>query len=254
MRHTAFFQFHESLLDFFKSSERQGEIIYIFNDQPAVKDAIEAIGVPHPEVQLILLNGKPVDFLHPLREADRVEVYPFFSPERASPPDNPLKNDIPLPARFVLDVHLGSLTRSLRMLGFDCYYERDLSDKEIARISLQEHRIVLTRDIGLLKQKSVIHGYWLRSQVTEEQLNEVMVRFSLAEMINPLTRCLVCNGVVRQVRKEDVLLSLPPKTRLYFNEFYECPSCAKVYWKGSHYDKMQQFIADLKQKHTSSDH
>ncbi|MFD2512344.1 Mut7-C RNAse domain-containing protein [Pontibacter locisalis] len=250
MQNTASFRFYGALNDFLRSRERGKELEYTFNSAPAVKDAIEAIGIPHPEVQAILVNEKPVGFSQPLLAGDRVEVYPYSSTMNW-PADYALVTTCRKSNRFVLDVHLGTLAKSLRMLGFDCYYRRDLSDKRIAEIAQEEQRIVLTRDVGLLKQKTIERGYWLRSQQTEEQLNEVMQRYNLLDELDPLTRCLVCNTFIKQVEKQEILNKVPPKTRLYFEEFYQCPSCEKVYWKGSHYERMLQYIAHVKQNFTS---
>ena len=128
------------------------------------------------------------------------------------------------------------------MLGFDTLYEPAFNDKIIAEIAQNETRIVLTRDVGLLKQKQIKWGYWLRSQLLEPQLSEVVSHFRLTGRFQPFTRCLECNGLLKPVKKELVLEKLPPKTKLYFNEFYQCHNCERVYWKGSHYERMQQFI------------
>lgn len=142
-----------------------------------------------------------------------------------------------------MDVHLGTLAKLLRMLGFDATYKTDLTDATIARIAQTENRIVLTRDVGLLKHKTIAQGHWLRSQQTEEQLREVLQKYKIKPSdFKPLSRCLVCNTWVQPAAKEQVSDKLPPKTQLYFNEFYQCPTCGKVYWKGSHYEHMMQVI------------
>lgn len=193
---------------------------------------------------MILVNHKPVAFSYLLQKNDVVEIYPVEE-GRSWPVGYTLEeNNLP-PHRFVLDVHLGTLAKSMRMLGLDTYYQTDLTDAAIARIAAEEKRVVLTRDIGLLKQKSITWGYWLRSQHTEEQLEEVVRRYSLQPSFRPFARCLACNVPVQRVRKEEVLEQLPPKTKLYFEEFYRCPSCSRVYWKGSHYERMQQFVGRI---------
>ncbi|GAB3536463.1 Mut7-C RNAse domain-containing protein [Pontibacter brevis] len=218
---------------------------YRFTGTPAVKDAIEAIGVPHPEVGVILVNDLPVPFSYPLQAHDKVAVYPADANQNW-PGGFSLQAKPPTPERFVLDVHLGKLVRALRMLGFDTCYENDYSDRTIANIAATEERIVLTRDVGLLKQKTIRWGYWLRSQHLEEQLAEVVNYFNLQRHFTPFTRCMACNGNIKEVSKEAVVAQLPPKTKLYFDEFFQCDSCNRVYWKGSHYERMQQFI----QQHT----
>lgn len=241
---TATFRFHGVLNDFLFKRRRESVILYTFNGTPAIKDSIEALGVPHPEVDVILVNHKPVAFSYLLQEGDLVEVYPVEA-GRSWPVGYTSEENNPPPHRFVLDVHLGTLAKSMRMLGLDTHYQTDLTDTAITRIAAEEERVVLTRDIGLLKQRSITWGYWLRSQHTEEQLEEVIRRYSLQPSFRPFARCLACNVPVQQVRKEEVLEQLPPKTKLYFEEFYRCPSCSRVYWKGSHYERMQEFVTRI---------
>lgn len=241
MDRVAYFHFFGSLNDFLSPSQKEKTFPYVFSGAPAIKDAIEAIGVPHPEVDVILVNGFPVSFTNPLRLQDQVEVYPVQR-DKEWPQGFSLSVARSSPERFVLDVHLGKLARALRMLGFDTCYQNSFSDREIAHIAETENRIVLTRDVGLLKQKVIRCGYWLRSQHLHEQLAEVVRYFDLVQKLKPFTRCLVCNGSIKEVPKESIIDRLPPKTRLYFNRFYQCSCCKKVYWKGSHYNRMLKFV------------
>lgn len=241
MNQSASFRFYGSLNDFIAVSERNRWISYDFQGKPAVKDAIEALGVPHPEVKAILLNNSAVGFEHHLHPQQRVEVYPA-EVLPALPESSQLGGHATGEEKFILDVHLGKLTKSLRMLGFDCHYENMLSDQEIVAAAEKENRIVLTRDVGLLKRKLVRRGYWLRSQNPDEQLGEVINYFKLKNKCKPLTRCLACNGLIEEVSKENVMDKLLPKTRQHFHEFFQCRSCRQVYWKGSHYERMQESI------------
>ncbi|WP_246850195.1 Mut7-C ubiquitin/RNAse domain-containing protein [Rufibacter roseolus] len=236
--------FHGRLQDFLPKHQRQQWLHYSFTGAPALKDALEALGVPHPEIGSILLDNQPAAFLDSLPYGARVEAYPVVC-EESYERLPPLQIKSPVPACFVLDVHLGKLARYLRLLGFDTLYENQYDDQTIGQLAAQEQRIVLTRDIGLLKQKVVVWGYWLRSQHLETQLAEVMKRFGLKSQIQPFTRCMACNGSIVEVPKESVLPLLQPKTKVYFQEFYQCPICQRVYWKGSHYDKMQGFLERL---------
>jgi len=147
--------------------------------------------------------------------------------------------------KFILDVHLGKLARHLRMLGFDTIYENDCTDPQIVNIAQAEKRAVLTRDTELLKIKAIEEGYLIKSKNHLKQLAEVILRFDLASRIRPFSRCIVCNGVVEKVEKEAVICKLPQKTRLYYEEFFQCKSCERVYWKGSHYIKMNRFIEEF---------
>jgi uncharacterized protein len=243
MEYSATFCFHKSLNDFLSNSLKGSVIAYNFNGAPAIKDAIEAIGIPHTEVRMIVVNNHAVGFDYPLGDEDEVQVFPFEERGEALKDMLSIK---PLQVRFILDVHLGKLAKSLRMLGLDTIYENNLPDKTIAEIAASEDRIVLTRDVGLLKHKAIKYGYWLRSQNPEEQLSEVIKRYSLSSEIKPFTKCLACNGDIIQVSKDDVLELLPPKTKDYFNAFFQCKNCKRVYWKGSHYERMIEFIKQLR--------
>jgi uncharacterized protein with PIN domain len=237
----AIFRFYAELNDFLPDSRRQTDILYSFWGSPAVKDAIEALGVPHPEVDLILVNNRSVDFLYRLQDGDRVAVYPVFerlniaSVTRLRP--SPLRQ-----LRFVLDVNLGKLARNLRLLGFDALYRNNFSDDEVIEIALQEKRTILTRDVELLKNGRVTHGYWVRHTHPDEQTKEILQTFDLFDRIRPFTRCLVCNGLLSPVKKESVENELPPRVRQNFKEFYHCRSCGRIYWKGSHFERMQKMI------------
>jgi uncharacterized protein with PIN domain len=239
----AIFTFHGNLEDFLPKAHKGKPLPYVFDGKPSVKDAIEAIGIPHVEVGEIQINGVTVSFQEPLQPRARVEV--FAADTDFSINELALHPPLPSPIRFVLDVHLGKLAKLLRLLGFDTVYENHLTDKEIAQCSLAEERVVLTRDVGLLKLKSLQWGYWLRSQMPEVQLQEVLQRFRLTNQVQPFTRCMECNHLLEGVAKESAIDQLPPKTKLYFEEFFQCTGCQKVYWKGSHYEKMLAFVQKI---------
>jgi uncharacterized protein len=237
-------RFHGALNDFLPLRWRNSWFSLPFKGKPAIKDAIEALGVPHAEIDAILVNQMPVTFQYGVLSEDQVEVFPV-SYRHQFPGWVFLQPDLPKEIRFVLDVHLGKLARNLRMLGFDSVYERTYRDQTITQIAAAENRIVLTRDVGLLKQNAVKWGYWLRSQHPETQLTEVIRYFHLENKLQPFTRCLECNGTIREISKESVLEYLPPKTRQFFNEFYQCENCRRVYWKGSHFERMETFIRNF---------
>ncbi|NOX87640.1 MAG: Mut7-C ubiquitin/RNAse domain-containing protein [Calditrichaeota bacterium] len=243
----AIFRFYAELNDFLPRQWRQKEITYRFWGAPAVKDAIEALGVPHPEVDLILVNNQSVDFSYSLQEGDRVAVYPTFELFDISEVTRLRCKPLRKPC-FILDCNLGKLARKLRMLGFDSLYQNDFQDKEIIDIALKEHRIILTRDIGLLKNNRVTHGYWVRQTDPGKQLEEVLNKFDLYSQSQPFTRCLDCNGLIEAVPKEKVIEQIPPKVQKYFNEFYRCVRCSKIYWEGSHYERMHKTIKALESK------
>ncbi len=240
----AYFRFYEELNDFLPQEKQKKEFIYRFNGSPSIKDVIEAIGIPHTEVDLILANSNPVNFGYNLEAGDRISVYPVFESLDISP----ISHLRPEPLRvikFILDTHIGKLCKYLRIFGFDSLYGRDYEDLDIINTAHAEKRIILTRDKGLLKNKKVDHGYWLRSQIPEEQLKEVVLRFSLINLIRSFTRCLVCNGNLIEVNKNEVDDFLLPDTRKYYFKFVKCAVCGKVFWKGSHFERMKKFIDEF---------
>ncbi len=242
---TATFRFYEELNDFLPAQRRKVPFTYEFNGNPAVKDAIEALGVPHTEIDLILANGRSVDFQYHLNDNDMISVYPVFESIDISPVTRLRPKPLREP-KFILDVHLGKLAKYLRMLGFDTRYRNDYDDPEIVRISIVEHRAILTRDIGLLKNSAVTHGYWLRSTQTSEQLREVVARFDLTGIIRPFSRCTVCNGLIKTVPKKSIAEKLKPNTKRFFNTFYQCNDCGRVYWRGSHYERMKALVKSIR--------
>jgi uncharacterized protein with PIN domain len=238
------FRFYEELNDFLPKAKRKVAFSYHFICNPSVKDTVEAIGVPHTEIDLILVNGESVGFNYHLRDGDRVAVYPVFESLDISNAMHLRKEPLRRP-KYILDVHLGKLAKKLRMLGFDTLYENHYSDAEIVRRANAEKRVILTRDIGILKIKEVERGYWIRSQSPNKQLSEVLNRFDLYARIKPFQRCMLCNGIIEQVEKSEILGEIPAKTKRYYNEFYRCKSCKNIYWKGSHYQKMINYVKSL---------
>ncbi len=238
---TAQFRFYAELNDFLPRDRRQVSFCHDFKWNPSIKDTIEAIGVPHTEVDLILVNGESVDFSYLLQDGDRASVYPVFESIDITPVlkvrPQPLRDP-----RFVLDIHLGKLANYLRLLGFDTLYRNDCHDAELADISRRDRRILLTRDRGLLKRSIVTHGYCVRSTDSWQQLVEILRRFDLFELISPFRRCLRCNNLTQPVEKDKIRDRVPPKVREHYREFRQCSGCGQIYWKGTHYEHMQQFI------------
>ncbi len=184
-----------------------------------------------------------MSFGYRLQDGDRISVFPPFRALDVTP--LPCVAPPPLAeARFVLDTHLGKLAAYLRLLGLDTAYRNDYDDRAIVRLACRERRIVLTRDRGLLKHGAVTHGYCVRSATPQAQLVEVVRRFDLAAAATPFRRCLRCNGLVVPVAKERVQERLLPRTRAHYDEFSACTACAQVYWKGSHYRRMQRLLAE----------
>ncbi|MCD6356319.1 MAG: Mut7-C ubiquitin/RNAse domain-containing protein [Anaerolineaceae bacterium] len=240
----ASFRFYAELNDFLKPANRFQPITLPFHYGQSVKHLVESLGVPHPEIDLILANEKSVGFDYLVQNGDQISVYPVFESINITAA-NHLRPQPLRVTRFVLDGHLGRLAALLRMLGFDTRYRNDFNDEELAAISFKEKRILLTRDRGLLKRKQVSRGYCLRSMDAYQQLYEIVRRFDLLDDMHPFTRCMACNGLLQDVDKADILLFLQPLTRKYFQHFKQCADCGKVYWKGSHYEHMQNLISRL---------
>jgi uncharacterized protein len=232
------FRFYQSLNDFLPLQKRQRCFQYLFEGRPGVKDVIESIGVPHVEVDRIVVDKHGVDFSYHLLDGDRVAVYPWFR-RLVSDPNHTLRQNLILTGKFILDVHLGKLCRYMRLLGLDCIWRKALTDAEIVRMSAEAGRIILTRDIALLKRKEAIYGYWVRSTLLYDQIREVTERFELFSRAHPFSRCTVCNGNITRTDKTSVKETVPEKIYGLYEEFFRCSGCHRIYWKGSHYDRMK---------------
>jgi len=229
----ATFLFHGRLKDFLKHDQSEGMIVVTFRGQQSIKHLAESLGVPHPEIGRVQVNGQDGGMNDITQDEDLVEIHP-------------VKKGCPIEPRFVLDCHLGRLTAHLRMLGFDCLYENDFNDPTIRDIAVLDERILLTRDRRLLMRKVIQHGYCLRSLNPLEQLKEILEHFELKNRISPFHRCIRCNHPLEAVEKQTIYERLEPLTNKYFDEFQICPGCKQIYWKGSHYEKMQNMIEKLK--------
>lgn len=239
--HDAEFRFYAELNDFLPPDRRQCAFTYTFHGNPSVKDTIEAIGVPHTEVDVILVDDQSVDFNHLLKGGERVAVYPTFERYDVSPVTRLRPKPLRV-TRFVVDVHLGSLARNLRLLGFDTVWERDLADEAIVDIACDEQRIILTRDKGILKNGRVTHGHWVRNTEPLQQLEEVIGALDLAGEIEAYTRCMECNGALQSVKRSAVARAVPLQVFLVYRDFKQCTSCRRIYWKGSHLRRLDKII------------
>ncbi len=235
-------RFYGELNDFLAPSDRHLTLVQAFDRGATVKDVVESRGVPHTEIDLLLVNGESVDFRRPLNDGDRVAAYPVFeafdiaSVTRVRP--EPLRV-----VRFVLDVHLGRLARYLRLAGFDTLYDRAFDDRRLAEVSEAERRVLLTRDHGLLKRRAVTHGYFVRHTVPARQLVEVVTRFDLRRTVRPFSRCMSCNGPLVAVERSEVEAEVPERSRRHFTQFQRCDSCRRIYWRGSHYRRLKQILS-----------
>ncbi len=228
----ATFIFIAELNDFLPHYRKDSPFTLEFEPHQTVKHLVESLGVPHTEVGVVLANGVPVASYSHLADGDEVTVYPAFSALEGEP-------------RFILDNHLGQLATYLRMLGFDSLYRNDYQDDELARVSVDEQRVLLTRDRRLLMRKVIRHGYCIHHTDPRQQAAEVLQRFNLSGMVKPFQRCLRCNSPLQVVSKQAVIDRLEPLTKKYYDEFRICPTCRQVYWKGSHFERMQKMIMEM---------
>lgn len=237
------FRFYEELNAFLAPALRRRSFLHAFDDTPAVKDRIESLGVPHTEVDLILVDGEPASFGRRLHGGERVAVYPVFECFDVSGLGGLRPRPLREP-RFALDVHLGRLARYLRLLGFDALYRNDFSDNALLDLARDERRVVLTRDTGLLKRAELTHGAFVHATDPRRQLREVIDRFQLASRIAPFTRCARCNAPVAPITPEEAD-DAPPAVARDTMTFSRCTGCRQLYWRGSHPSRLQQRLADV---------
>jgi uncharacterized protein with PIN domain len=239
-------RFYEELNDFLPSHQLKQDIAVQFQGRRTVKDLIESLGVPHVEIDLILATGHSVGFDYIVRDQDQISVYPRFEAFDISSvrrlPERPLRQP-----KFIIDDNVARLCQFMRMLGFDTSYHKGIADASIARISVQEQRIVLSRDKGLLKRREVTHGLYIRSTRPQEQAREVVDRLQLQSLCQPFTRCLLCNQQLLPLPEgeQELRRQIPADVLEWRDEFFLCPVCEKVYWKGSHFEAMNELIRQI---------
>ncbi|WP_082607491.1 Mut7-C RNAse domain-containing protein [Mycobacterium haemophilum] len=236
---------YAELNDFVEAESRGVTVRRPFQSHQTVKDVLEAMGIPHTEVDLILVNGDPVESCHRPTAGDRITAYPMF--EALDVGSTARLRPVPLrDPRFVVDVNLGRLARLLRMLGLDVWWSNNADDTTLTNISRQQQRILLTRDRALLKRRAITHGLFVHSQHPQEQTVEVIRRLDLRQRLAPLTRCIRCNGTLAAVTKDEVIDQLEPLTRRYYQDFSRCPACGRIYWAGSHHARLVRLVERLR--------
>ena len=237
----AHFRFYEELNDFLPVDRRRQEFRVFFDEPRNVKHLIESVGVPHTEVEIILANGESVGFDYLVRDGDFVSVYPVFElldvRSLVRVREAPLRD-----TRFLADAHLAGLARRLRMAGFDTVLAGSEADAALVRRAVAEGRILLTRDLELLKHRELTHGLYVRAVKPLEQFREVLLRLDLAASMRPFTRCTVCNGAVDEVEAEVVADRVPDAVRARHARFARCDGCGRVYWEGSHWRRMREVL------------
>lgn len=241
---TATFRFYEELNDFLPPARRRTAFAVRCARAATVKHMIEVLGVPHTEVELVLVNGDSVDFARRLHDGDRIAVYPKLETFDITPllrvRAAPLRQ-----TRFIADAHLGGLARLLRMTGFDTLYDNHYADAEIEALAAREGRIVLSRDRELLKRRSITHGCYVHARRPAEQIRELFARLDLARSARPFTLCLCCNVPLRPATADEIETGVPPAARLRHRRFATCGQCRRLYWEGSHWQRMRALADTL---------
>jgi uncharacterized protein with PIN domain len=240
------FRFYGELNDFLPRQRRFATLVRLFDGELSVKDMIEAAGVPHAEVDLIIVNRESVLFTYRVHDGDRIAVYPVFEALDIGPIAHVRPEPLREP-RFAADAHLGRLARHLRLLGFDTAYDRHWDDAHLAATAAAEGRIILTRDVGLLKRNTVTHGLFVRAQQPRAQLLEVVRRLQLVSQFRPFARCLACNGALVEVSKDDVAAQIPERVSHSHDQFVRCTRCARVYWSGTHHDRLRRVVEEIQE-------
>ena len=238
------FRFYEELNGFLPESRRKTDFEAPFTGKRSIKDMIEALGVPHTEIDLILVNGVSVGFDYILKDHDRVSVYPVFESFNITHVTRLRK--IPLRRnKFIADIHLGNIVKYMRVLGLDVYYDTSISSREMIEISHIENRIILTRSKKLFKFKDVTHGIFIRPGTPKEQIGRIIAYLDIECDLKPFSRCLECNSPLKSVPKENVLDRIPLKTRAICDEYVLCQTCDKIFWKGTHFRRMVRFVRHI---------
>jgi uncharacterized protein with PIN domain len=238
------FRFYGPLNDFLRSDQRQVAFSISFTGRRSVKDAVESVGVPHPEIDLILLNGETARFDTTVGDGARIAAFPRFYTIDISGTHH-VRPHRPEAVRFALDGHLGKLARRLRLLGIDALCPAACDDDALATMAARDTRILLTRDRELLKRRAIAHGYFIRETEPHRQVFEVLQRYGPVD-VEPFSRCIRCNGELRDVAKRIVEPILPPRTRDHYEQFRMCRECGRVYWQGSHWPRLQRIVDDAR--------
>ena len=237
----ATFRFYEELNDFLPRHRRKTDFQEGFTGRRSIKDMIESLGVPHAEVDLILVNGESVGFDYIVQDGDRVSVYPIF--ESLYIQNVTRLRNIPLRrTKFIADSNLRKIVQYMRALGFDVFSHPSLSPQKIIEVSKKENRIILTMSRKLLKFKDVTHGIFIRPGTTEEQIKRILDLLDIRKSIKPFSRCLRCNSLLKTVGKEEIAARIPPKVKAFCDDYSYCSSCDKIYWEGIHFTEMKRVI------------
>ena len=236
--------FVDQLNELIPKWRRGKKLVVSFKGRQSIKHIVESLGIPHTEAGLLIVNEKPANFDYLVQSGDVIQVYPS-SPQLDVLSGLFRNGEMTIEPRFILDNHLGKLAAYLRMFGIDAAYRNDYQDEELAQVTVDLNRILLTRDRQLLMRKTIQYGYLIRSLEPENQVLEIFQRFNLIDQITPFHRCLRCNNPLKPIEKDLIVHRLQPLTKKYFEEFHICPACEQLYWIGSHYERMEKLIEKL---------
>jgi uncharacterized protein len=214
---------------FLRPANRAGVVTVACDGVSSLGHVVESLGVPLTEAGRLTVNGRQATPGWRPRAGDVVEVSGVPRPQRL---------DL---ARFVLDVHLGTVARRLRLVGVDAAYANDAVDDALVEQANAEHRVLLTQDRGLLRRRKLWLGAYVRGTRPDEQFADVLSRFD--PPLAPWTRCLACNGGLVPVSKAEVEAHLQPGTRRTYREFSRCGACGRVYWRGAHGPRLEAIVA-----------
>jgi len=227
-----------------KSSSPEGRLEQLLSRRASIKDVVESLGVPHTEVGALHLSSAEIAFSHIAGPEERIEILPHRPPVDLSRPSLLRPESLPV-IRFLADANVGKLARKLRMAGFDTAYDPNWPDETLAEISGAENRILLSKDLGLLKRGKIVYGHLVREIDPRKQLGEILHFYGLHKAIRPYSRCIRCNGILAPAVKEEILHLLEPLTKRYYHAFERCQTCRQIYWSGSHRREMEQLLAEL---------
>jgi uncharacterized protein with PIN domain len=218
---------------FVSADRRPGRTAVATDGASTLGHVVESLGAPLTEVGRLLVDGRPVEVSHIPSAGETVEVEGVERPQQV--PGAPL--------RFLLDVHLGTLARRLRLLGVDAAYEsEDIGDPALAALSAKERRVMLSRDRGLLRRRELWAGAYVYSDRPDDQLRDVLERF--APVLAPWTRCTACNGELTDADKDSVRERLEHGTEKTYDVFARCTACERVYWRGAHHARLEAIVTD----------
>jgi uncharacterized protein len=232
---------YEELNSYLPPDKQKRDSILTITADISVKQLIEKLRIPISQIDLILVNGKSVGAEYQVNDGDRLSIYPVFETFNISSVSN--LHESPLRRlQFICDVHLGRLTKYMRMLGLDVLYKNDFSQDQQVQLCIKEDRIILTRNKRILKNRLITRGYLVKSGDPRLQVEEIITYFDLKGYLTPLSRCLRCNLTVQPVEKESIQPHVPGAVFKMYDKFMRCDNCDRIYWMGSHYSSMMDWI------------